>query len=74
MVVKSYSPTPTPFINSASNLANSPLPESVEEKSTRILTVSGTATESPSLLIKENAKRSSSIGEFLVKSTLAPVK
>ena len=57
---------------SASNLANW-LP-SVEEKLTNTLTVSGIAVELPVLLTIENANLSSSIGEFLEKSTFAPVK
>ena len=61
-----------PCATSASNLANS-LP-SVEENSTNILTISGIAEELPVLLTIENASLSSSIGEFLVKSTFAPVK
>jgi hypothetical protein len=63
-----------PWFISASNLAYSPDPSSVDAKSTRTLTVSGIALESPSLFTKENANFNSSVGEFLVKSTLAPVK
>jgi len=36
--------------------------------------VSGTVTESPSLLTKENANLNSSVGEFLEKLTFGAVK
>ena len=77
MVEKSWTKSgfpDVPWFISASNLAYSPDPSSVDAKSTRTLTVSGIALESPSLFTKENASFNSSIGEFLVKSTFAPVK
>jgi hypothetical protein len=46
----------------------------VPAKSINILIVSGTDTESPSLLTKENANLNSSVGEFLEKSTFGAVK
>jgi hypothetical protein len=60
---------------STSNLAyTSGSATSVPAKSTNSLIVSGTATESPSLLTKENASLNSSVGEFLEKSTFGAVR
>jgi len=60
---------------STSNLAKTAgLAMSVSAKSINILMVSGTDSDSPSLLIKEKANLSSSVGEFLEKSTFGEVK
>jgi hypothetical protein len=73
-VSKSYAPPLLSFTTSASNLAYSAVSVSVDANSTRTLTLSGISFDVPSLFITENASLNSSVGEFLVKSTLAPVK